>query len=155
MEEAFIAMLPEEQLKDYKPVVITPRKIEDVPEISIEATNLTMRFGDFTAVDHVSFKIERGEIFGFLGSNGCGKTTTMKMLTGLLPPTEGEAKLFGQILNPNDIETRKHVGYMSQSFSLYTELTVKQNLILHARLFGIPEEKIPGKSAKKHSSFRT
>ena len=122
MEEAFITMLPEEQLKDYKPVVIPPRKKKGVPEISIEAENLTMRFGDFTAVDHVNFKIERGEIFGFLGSNGCGKTTTMKMLTGLLPPTEGEAKLFGHILNPNDIETRKHVGYMSQSFSLYPSL---------------------------------
>ncbi len=146
MEEAFIMMLPEEQLKNYKPVVIPPRKTNgEVPEISIEAENLTMQFGDFTAVDHVSFKIERGEIFGFLGSNGCGKTTTMKMLTGLLPPTEGEAKLFGHILNPNDIETRKHVGYMSQSFSLYSELTVKQNLILHARLFGIPEDKIPEK----------
>lgn len=127
--------------------------MDSAPEISIEAENLTMRFGDFTAVDHVSFKIERGEIFGFLGSNGCGKTTTMKMLTGLLPPSEGEAKLFGHILDPNDIETRKHVGYMSQSFSLYTELTVKQNLILHARLFGIPEEQIPEKIEKSIHRF--
>ena len=78
----------------------------------------------------------------------------MKMLTGLLPPTEGEAKLFGHILNPNDIETRKHVGYMSQSFSLYTELTVKQNLILHAHLFDIPRRANPRKSGKKYSSFR-
>jgi ribosome-dependent ATPase len=108
----------------------------------IEANNLTMRFGDFTAVNHVSFKIERGEIFGFLGPNGSGKTTTMKMLTGLLSPSEGEAKLFGHILNSNDLETRKHVGYMSQTFSLYTELSVKQNLILHARLFNLPEEQI-------------
>ncbi len=91
-----------------------------------------MRFGDFTAVDHVTARIERGEIFGFLGSNGCGKTTTMKMLTGLLPPTEGTAKLFGHEVDPNDIETRRRVGCMSQSFSLYSELSVRQNLDLHA-----------------------
>lgn len=153
LEKAFITMLPEALLKDYKPVVITPHKMEDVSDIAIEATNLTMRFGDFTAVDHVSFKIGRGEIFGFLGSNGCGKTTTMKMLTGLLPPTEGEAKLFGKILNPNDIETRKRVGYMSQAFSLYTELSVKQNLVLHAHLFNIPKEQIPEKVQKTLSRF--
>lgn len=153
LEKAFITMLPETQLKDYKPVVIIPRKVEDVSEIAIEATNLTMQFGDFTAVDHVSFKIGRGEIFGFLGSNGCGKTTTMKMLTGLLPPTEGEAKLFGKILNPNDLETRKRVGYMSQAFSLYTELTVKQNLVLHAHLFNTPKEQISEKVQKTISRF--
>ncbi len=141
LEKAFIALLPEKQRQDYKPVILIPRKTDD-SEIAIEATNLTMRFGDFTAVDHVSFKIVRGEIFGFLGSNGCGKTTTMKMLTGLLAPTEGESKLFGQSFDPNDLEIRKRVGYMSQSFSLYTELTVKQNLILHARLFDIPEAEI-------------
>lgn len=142
LEKAFIAILPEAKRQEHKPVVLTPRKKEEVSEIAIEATNLTMRFGDFTAVDHVSFKISRGEIFGFLGSNGCGKTTTMKMLTGLLVPSEGESKLFGQSFDPKDIEIRKRVGYMSQSFSLYTELTVKQNLNLHAHLFNIPEDKI-------------
>ena len=95
MEEAFIAMLPKARRQNYKPVEIIPRQTEGVADISIEAKNLTMQFGDFTAVDHVSFQIESGEIFGFLGSNGCGKTTTMKMLTGLLVPTEGESKLFG------------------------------------------------------------
>ena len=104
-------------------------------EPAIVAEGLTRRFGDFTAVDHVSFRIERGEIFGFLGSNGCGKTTTMKMLTGLLPASEGEAALFGEPVDAHDLETRKRVGYMSQSFSLYGELTVRQNLELHARLF--------------------
>ena len=94
----------------------------------IAAHDLTRRFGDFTAVDHVSFTIERGEIFGFVGSNGCGKTTTMKMLTGLLPASEGEALLFGRPLDASDLNARKRVGYMSQSFSLYTELTVRQNL---------------------------
>ena len=101
----------------------------------ITARALTRRFGDFTAVDRVSFTIESGEIFGFVGSNGCGKTTTMKMLTGLLAPSEGEALLFGQPLDASDINARRRVGYMSQSFSLYTELTVRQNLELHARLF--------------------
>ena len=106
----------------------------------ITARDLTCRFGDFTAVDRVSFTIERGEIFGFVGSNGCGKTTTMKMLTGLLAPSEGEALLFGKPLDAGDIESRHRVGYMSQSFSLYTELTVRQNLELHARLFHLPAE---------------
>jgi ribosome-dependent ATPase len=109
---------------------------------AIEAEGLTMRFGDFTAVDAVSFRIERGEIFGFLGSNGCGKTTTMKMLTGLLPPSAGEARLFGQPVDPRDLATRKRVGYMTQAFSLYSELTVRQNLVLHARLFHLPADQV-------------
>jgi ribosome-dependent ATPase len=97
------------------------------------------------AVDRVSFRIERGEIFGFLGSNGCGKTTTMKMLTGLLPASEGRARLFGREVDPHDLETRRRVGYMSQGFSLYSELTVRQNLVLHARLFHVPKEEIAGR----------
>ena len=117
MEKAFIALLPKSEQEAYKPVVI-PKREEESAAIAIEADKLTMRFGDFTAVDQVSFCIKKGEIFGFLGSNGCGKTTTMKMLTGLLPPTEGEAKLFGQPIDPHDLKTRQRVGYMSQSFSL-------------------------------------
>ncbi|MFO6483820.1 ATP-binding cassette domain-containing protein [Escherichia coli] len=104
-----------------------------------------MRFGSFVAVDHVNFRIPRGEIFGFLGSNGCGKSTTMKMLTGLLPASEGEAWLFGQPVDPKI--SIPAVGWaMSQAFSLYNELTVRQNLELHARLFHIPEADIPGAS---------
>ena len=141
LEEAFIRLLPEEKKRGYEPVVIPPLQ-GDPQDIAIEARDLTMRFGDFTAVDHVSFRIRRGEIFGFLGSNGCGKTTTMKMLTGLLPASEGQAWLFGREVDPHDIETRRRVGYMSQSFSLYGELTVQQNLVLHARLFHVPEERI-------------
>lgn len=91
-------------------------------------------------MNQVSFEIERGEIFGFLGSNGCGKTTTMKVLTGLLPASEGEAWLLGQPVDANDLATRKRVGFMSQSFSLYGELTVLQNLELHAHLFDIPKD---------------
>jgi len=144
LDAAFIALLPEEERQGYRPVAIPPRQDEG-GAVAIEAQGLTKRFGDFVAVDHVSFRIERGEIFGFLGSNGCGKTTTMKMLTGLLPASEGKAWLFGQEVDPRDLETRRRVGYMSQSFSLYTELTVRQNLELHARLFHMPAEAIPAR----------
>ena len=113
-----------------------------------------MRFGSFVAVDHVNFRIPRGEIFGFLGSNGCGKSTTMKMLTGLLPASEGEAWLFGQPVDPKDIDTRRRVGYMSQAFALYNELTVRQNLELHARLFHIPEAEIPARVAEMSERFK-
>ena len=83
-----------------------------------------------------------GEIFGFLGSNGCGKTTTMKMLTGLLPATDGEALIFSKKPRAGDMNFRKRVGYMSQAFSLYSELTVLQNLELHAQLFHVPKDRI-------------
>ena len=96
----------------------------------------------------MSFTIERGEIFGFVGSNGCGKTTTMKMLTGLLPPSEGEALLFGEPLEAGDMRSRYRVGYMSQSFSLYAELTVRQNLDLHAHLFHLPAAKAKARIAE-------
>lgn len=142
LEAAFISLLPDEQRRDHRAVVLKPLPA-DRTNIAIEARGLTMRFGDFVAVDHVSFSIPQGEIFGFLGSNGCGKTTTMKMMTGLLPPSEGEARLFGLAVDPNDMETRRRVGYMSQGFSLYGELTVRQNLELHARLFQMPAEQIP------------
>ena len=142
LEEAFIKLLPAEQLAGYRPVEIRPRQAGADEEVAIEARDLTRRFGDFTAVDHVSFRIRRGEIFGFLGSNGCGKTTTMKVLTGLLPASGGEGWLFGRPVNPHDLDTRRRVGYMTQSFSLYGELTVRQNLVIHARLFGIPEARI-------------
>jgi ribosome-dependent ATPase len=142
LEEAFIALLPQAQREGYRPVTIPPREAEAGEQVAIEAQDLTMRFGDFVAVDHVSFRIERGEIFGFLGSNGCGKTTTMKMLTGLLPPSGGQAWLFGQQVDAHDLDTRRRVGYMTQSFSLYGELTVRQNLVLHARLFKMPEERV-------------
>lgn len=142
LEAAFIALLPEDERRGHKPVTLEPLRADARTGTAIEARGLTMRFGDFTAVDHVSFRIRRGEIFGFLGSNGCGKSTTMKMLTGLLPATEGTAQLFGKTVDPKDINTRRRVGYMSQAFSLYSELTVRQNLVLHARLFGVPAAEI-------------
>ena len=121
-----------------------PRTESDDKTAAIETEGLTRRFGDFVAVDHVSVRIERGEIFGFLGSNGCGKTTTMKMMTGLLPVTEGSAKLFGKPMAADDMEARQNVGYMSQAFSLYSELTVRQNLELHAHLYHLPSNEIEG-----------
>ena len=143
LDAAFIALLPEEKRRGHHGVTIPPLAGGDRAEIAIEANDLTMRFGDFVAVDHVSFRIRRGEIFGFLGSNGCGKSTTMKMLTGLLTPSEGSASLLGHKVDPNDINTRRRVGYMSQAFSLYSELSVRQNLVLHARLYSLPKAGIP------------
>jgi ribosome-dependent ATPase len=139
IEDAFIDMLPDEQKAGHVHLQIPPRAKFD-HELVIVARDLTRRFGDFTAVDHVSFDIERGEIFGFVGSNGCGKTTTMKMLTGLLPASDGTAMLFGRPVDAGDMASRTRVGYMSQSFSLYTELTVRQNLDLHAHLFNLPAD---------------
>ncbi|ODN65818.1 ribosome-associated ATPase/putative transporter RbbA [Methylophaga muralis] len=153
LESAFIALLPDEQRDRHKPVVIPPRNATTQDEFAIEADQLTMRFGHFTAVDKVSFKIPRGEIFGFLGSNGCGKTTTMKMLTGLLAATEGQAKLFGKAIDPHDLSIRQRVGYMTQSFSLYGELTVRQNLDLHARLFKLPSQQIAGRILEMAKRF--
>ena len=141
LEAAFIALLPAEKKRGHVPVVIPPLQVAE-DDIAIEAHHLTMRFGSFTAVDAVSFRIRRGEIFGFLGSNGCGKSTTMKMLTGLLDATEGQARLFGHVVDAGDMATRQRVGYMSQSFSLYSELTVQQNLVLHAQLFHVPPEQL-------------
>lgn len=145
LESAFIALLPSEIKHHHHSVGVQPYNAAIHSETAIEAKNLTMKFGDFVAVDKVSFTIGKGEIFGFLGSNGCGKSTTMKMLTGLLPQTSGEAWLLGSPLAANDINTRYRVGYMSQSFSLYTELTVRQNLVLHAKLFKVPATKVEGR----------
>jgi ribosome-dependent ATPase len=141
LEQAYIALLPEDRRRNHEALEIPPhRASKDGPVI--EAERLTRRFGDFTAVDHVDFQIERGEIFGFIGPNGCGKTTTMKMLTGLLEPSDGVCRIFGREVDPQDMATRKRIGYMSQGFSLYSELTVRQNLRLHARLFHLPPERI-------------
>ncbi len=153
LEAAFITLLPEDKRRSHRAVEIPQRSAEADGEIAIEAQDLTMRFGDFVAVDHVSFRIRRGEIFGFIGSNGCGKTTTMKMLTGLLPPSEGRAWLLGNEVDPRDLATRRRVGYMSQFFSLYSELTVRQNLDLHARLFHVTAAVIPQRVAEMATRF--
>jgi ribosome-dependent ATPase len=136
LEEAYVALLPAERRRGHRGFSIAPRAPGE-GEPAIEAEGLVRRFGDFTAVDGVSFRIARGEIFGFLGPNGCGKSTTMKMLTGLLPASEGTSRLFGRPVDARDRELRRRIGYMSQSFSLYGELTVRQNLVLHGQLFGL------------------
>lgn len=152
LEEAFIALLPAELRQGHQELVVPPRPSGD-REVIIESRGLTQQFGDFVAVDHVDMRIERGEIFGFLGANGCGKSTTMKMLCGLLPATSGEAWLFGQSVNADDISVRRKIGYMSQAFSLYSELTVRQNLVLHAKLFDVPKADIPGRVEETAARF--
>lgn len=151
LEAAFIQLLPEEERRGHHELVIPPRKPN--AEVVIEARGLTKRFGKFTAVDHVTLSVERGEIFGFLGSNGCGKSTTMKMLTGLLPAAEGKALLFGKPVTAGNLEIRRRVGYMSQAFSLYTELTVRQNLLLHAQLYHVPEAEIDARIEEMTQRF--
>lgn len=141
LEDAFTALVPEEERSATVDLRITPRE-RTGGEIAIEAKGLTRHFGDFTAVDNVSFEIERGEIFGFLGSNGSGKTTTMKMLTGLLPMSAGKVTLFGQPVDASDIKIRERVGYMSQSFSLYGQMNVRENLRLQARLYRLDAHRI-------------
>jgi ribosome-dependent ATPase len=141
LDAAFIELLPEEARRGHRELRVPPRRETGGAPV-IEAEGLTRRFGDFVAVDHVNFRIERGEIFGFLGSNGCGKTTTMKMLTGLLPVTEGRARLFGRDVEAREGDVRKQIGYMTQAFSLYGELSVLQNLVMHAQLFELPPERV-------------
>ena len=135
LEEAYVKMMPPEKQQGSGGLDITPFVPDPDAPPAMEAHGLTKRFGDFTAVDHVSFTIQKGEIFGFLGSNGCGKSTTMKMLTGLLEATEGAATLLGKPIDAGGLDTKMRVGYMSQAFSLYEELSVRRNLDLHARLY--------------------
>ncbi|MGY5236097.1 ATP-binding cassette domain-containing protein [Neisseria sicca] len=140
LEEAYVKMLPPEKQQGSGGLDITPFVPDPAAPPAMEAHGLTKRFGDFTAVDHVSFTIQKGEIFGFLGSNGCGKSTTMKMLTGLLEATEGAATLLGKPIDAGGLDTKMLVGYMSQAFSLYEELSVRRNLDLHARLYQMGAE---------------
>jgi len=112
------------------------------PQVAISAEHLVRRFGSFTAVDGVSFTVEPGEIFGFLGPNGSGKTTVIKMLTGLLPLTGGEANVLGIDVRKDPEGVRENIGYMSQNFSLYTDLTVTENLTFYGRVYGLPPERL-------------
>lgn len=139
LENAYNALLPEDKRGNPNLIIPPFTPIPNAPP-AIEAHNLCKRFGDFIAVDHVNFTIAKGEIFGFLGSNGCGKSTTMKMLTGLLPASEGSAELLGEEVHAGNLATRKRIGYMSQAFSLYEEMSVKRNLALHAKLYDLTGE---------------
>jgi len=106
-------------------------------ETTIIAQNLTKRFGDFTAVDGINFDVRRGEIFGLLGPNGSGKTTSIRMTLGLLPPSEGSVTVLGLDVHPHAVKIRPRVGYMSQRFSLYNDLTVRQNLQFYGKAYGL------------------
>jgi ABC-2 type transport system ATP-binding protein len=110
--------------------------------IAISAQHLVRKFGAFTAVNDVSFTVQGGEIFGFLGPNGSGKTTVIKMLTGLLPLTAGEATVLGIDVRKDPEDVRENIGYMSQNFSLYTDLTVMENLTFYGRIYGLPPERL-------------
>lgn len=114
---------------------------------AVEVNNLTRRFGDFTAVDSLTFTVQPGEIFGFLGPNGAGKTTTIKMLTGLLSPSEGEGRVAGLDVRTERTAIRERIGYMSQKFSLYADLTVGENIELFAGLYGVTGERFARRKA--------
>lgn len=115
-------------------------------ELVIIAQNLTRKFGDFTAVDQISFEVQKGEIFGFLGANGAGKTTAMRMLTGLLEPTSGEAEVAGFDVYSESEQIKRRIGYMSQRFSLYEDLTVRENIRLYGGIYGLSDTGIREKS---------
>ena len=118
------------------------------PENSVEVHQLTRKFGDFTAVDHINFNIPKGEIFGLLGPNGAGKTTTIRMLCGLLAPTEGEASVLGFDVARQGEQVKRRIGYMSQKFSLYNDLTVRENLWFYANLYGLQNGRIEQRIAE-------
>jgi len=114
---------------------------------AVETRDLVKTFGDFVAVDHVSLEVSRGEIFGFLGPNGAGKSTTIRILCGLITPTSGMALVNGIDVAKDPEEVRRNLGYMSQKFSLYDDLTVEQNIDFFAGLYGVPRER---RSARKN-----
>ena len=109
---------------------------------AVEVDALTRRFGDFTAVDSISFQVDPGEVFGFLGANGAGKTTAIRMLTGLLAPTSGRALVAGHDVEREPEQVKRSIGYMSQRFSLYEDLTVKENVHLYAGIYGLTDREI-------------
>lgn len=118
----------------------------DTGQNAIEIRNLTKRFGNFTAVDNISFDVHRGEIFGFLGANGAGKTTAMRILCGLSRPTEGSGQVAGFDIRRQQEMIKKHIGYMSQKFSLYPDLTVGENIRLFGGIYGLRDREIEVKT---------
>jgi ABC-2 type transport system ATP-binding protein len=117
-------------------------------EKSIIVNQLTKRFGNFTAVDAISFEVDKGEIFGFLGANGAGKTTAIRMLTGLSKPSDGEATVAGYDILRQREKVKRKIGYMSQKFSLYEDLTVRENIVLYGGIYGLSNKAIKDKSQK-------
>lgn len=117
-------------------------------DYAIVTKELTRRFGSFTATDAITFEVEQGEIFGFLGANGAGKTTAMRMLCGLLTPTSGEATIAGYDIYKQTEQVKKRIGYMSQKFSLYEDLTVKENIRFYGGIYGLSNTKIKEKTTE-------
>jgi len=115
-------------------------------EIAVSASKLSRHFGAFKAVDEISFDVKKGEIFGFLGANGAGKTTAIKMLCGLLKPTKGDATVAGFSIRTGTAMIKKNIGYMSQKFSLYEDLTVKENIEFYGGIYGLSREEIANKT---------
>ena len=120
-------------------------------DIVISVKDLTKKFGNFTAVDHISFDVKKGEIFGFLGANGAGKTTAMRMLCGLSFPTSGDGKVDGYDIISHSEDVKKHIGYMSQKFSLYENLTVAENIRLFCTIYGMSNKEIKEQSLRLYS----
>jgi ABC-2 type transport system ATP-binding protein len=114
---------------------------------AIEARDLTRRFGDFTAVDAITFQVEPGEVFGFLGANGAGKTTAIRMLIGALAPTSGSGTVAGYDIRTQAEQVRRRIGYMSQKFSLYEDLTVRENITLYGGIYGLSDRAIAERMA--------
>lgn len=143
---------PEDLLRRHADVLCPPPLERDTgggtDDAVIKVEGLTKRFGDFTAVDHISLAVRRGEIFGFLGANGAGKTTAMRMLSGLLQPTEGRGSVVGCDVLHEQEHIKRHIGYMSQRFSLYDDLTVIENLRLFGGIYGVPASLIKSRSTQ-------
>lgn len=114
---------------------------------AITASNLTKKFGNFTAVDSITFNVKRGEVFGFLGANGAGKTTAIKMLIGLSKPTSGDASVAGLDLMTQSEQIKERIGYMSQKFSLYEDLSIRQNINFYGGIYGLSRKEIKAKTA--------
>ncbi|MCT8346352.1 ATP-binding cassette domain-containing protein [Photorhabdus temperata] len=147
-EDAFIDLLGGDPARRSELAEIMPQIEANPTETVIEAQDLTKKFGDFAATDHVDFQVKRGEIFGLLGPNGAGKSTTFKMMCGLIVPTGGKALVLGMDLKTSSGKARQHLGYMAQKFSLYGNLTVEQNLKFFSGIYGLQgrkqKEKIDG-----------
>ena len=147
LEDVFIALLRQREQKEGETAsgATAVETYAEIPEeqkerTAIEATELTRVFGDFTAVDHVTFKVKQGEIFGLLGANGAGKSTCIKMLTGILPPTSGEGHVSGADMRFAGQAIKERIGYVSQAFSLYVDLSVLENILLYAGIYGVPKD---------------
>ena len=147
MEDVFISLLGERR----RAAVVEPRHPPEpvsMADTVVAVRDLVKRFGDFTAVDGVSFDVERGEVVGYLGPNGCGKTTTIRMLLGLLRPTSGSASVLGMDVVGDAEAIRPRAGYMSQRFALYEDLTVAENLRFYGAVYGLPRSRADARLAE-------